>query len=146
VQAHLRKIGVDARIQVLEFQTLLAQHRGRDFDAVFHKWVLDNIQVAAAPAALFHSRWAATPGSANRSSYANPRADTLLEEGAATTDPAAARRVWAEFTGLLQQEQPITFLFWKDELAATQSRVQGVTMDPRGKLVGIAGWWLPARS
>jgi peptide/nickel transport system substrate-binding protein len=146
VQAHLRKIGVDARIQVLEFQTLLAQHRGRDFDAVFHNWVLDNFQVAAAPAALFHSRWAATPGSANRSSYANPRADTLLEEGAATTDPAAARRVWAEFTGLLQQEQPITFLFWKDELAATQSRVQGVTMDPRGKLVGIAGWWLPARS
>jgi peptide/nickel transport system substrate-binding protein len=143
IQAQLRKVDVDARIQVLEFQTLLAQHRGRDFDAVFHNWVLDNFQVASAPAALFHSRWAATPGSANRSSYANPRADALLEAGATTTDPAEARRSWAQFVELLREEQPITFLFWKDELAAAQNRVQGVTMDPRGKLVGIAGWWLP---
>lgn len=143
VQAQLRRVGVDARIQVLEFQTLLAQHRGRDFDAVFHNWVLDNFQVASAPSALFHSRWAATPGSANRSSYANPRADDLLERGAATADPDEARRIWAEFVELLQEDQPVTFLFWKDELAAAQTRVQGVTMDPRGKLVGIAGWWLP---
>lgn len=143
IQAQLRKVGVDARIQVLEFQTLLTQHRGRDFDAVFHNWVLDNFQVAAAPSALFHSRWAATPGSANRSSYANPRADSLLEAGAAATDPAAARKIWGEFVDLLQRDQPITFVFWKDELGAASSRVQGVTMDTRGQLASIAGWWLP---
>jgi len=143
IQAQLRRVGVDARIQVLEFQTLLAQHRGRNFDAVFHNWVLDNFQVASAPSALFHSRWAATPGSANRSSYANPRADTLLERGAAATDPETARRIWAEFVELIQEDQPLTFLFWKDELAAAQTRVQGIVMDPRGKLVSIASWWIP---
>jgi peptide/nickel transport system substrate-binding protein len=105
--------------------------------------VLDNFQVASAPSALFHSRWAATPGSANRSSYANPRADSLLERGAAAADPAEARKIWGEFVDLLQQDQPITFVFWKDELAAANNRVQGVTMDPRGKLASIAGWWLP---
>lgn len=146
IQAQLRRVGVDARIQVLEFQTLLAQHRGREFDAVFHNWVLDNFQVASAPSALFHSRWAATPGSANRSSYANPRADTLLEAGAAATDPETARRIWTEFVRLIQEDQPITFLFWKDELAAAVTRVQGVVMDPRGKLVSIASWWLPGGS
>jgi ABC-type transport system substrate-binding protein len=143
VQAQLRQIGVAARIQVLEFQTMLAQHRGRDFDAVFHNWVLDNFQVASAPTALFHSRWAAVPGSANRSSYANPKADALLEAGASATDPTKGREIWTEFVELLRDEQPMTFLFWKDELAAAHGRVQGMTMDPRGKLVGIAGWWLP---
>lgn len=143
IQAQLRRVGVDARIQVLEFQTLLTQHRGRDFDAVFHNWVLDNFQVASAPSALFHSRWAATPGSANRSSYANPRADALLEAGAAATDPDEARRVWRDFVELIQEDQPITFVFWKDELAAARTQLQGVTMDPRGKLVSIAEWWLP---
>jgi peptide/nickel transport system substrate-binding protein len=143
VQAQLRQVGVAARIQVLEFQTMLAQHRGRDFDAVFHNWVLDNFQVASAPTALFHSRWAAVPGSANRSSYTNPKADALLEAGASATDPTKGREIWTEFVELLRDEQPMTFLFWKDELAAAHGRVQGMTMDPRGKLVGIAGWWLP---
>jgi len=141
IQSQLRRVGVDARIQVLEFQTLLAQHRGRDFDAVFHNWVLDNFQVAAAPSALFHSRWAETPGSANRSSYASPRADELLERGAVATDPAEAREIWAEFVELLQEDQPITFVFWKDELAAAQIRVHGVEMDSRGKFVTIGKWW-----
>src|SRR5690625_256241 len=141
IQSQLRRVGVDARIQVLEFQTLLAQHRGRDFDAVFHNWVLDNFQVAAAPSALFHSRWAETPGSANRSSYASPRADELLERGAVATDPAEAREIWAEFVELLQEDQPITFVFWKDELAAAQIRVHGVEMDSRGEFVTIGKWW-----
>jgi peptide/nickel transport system substrate-binding protein len=143
VQAQLKKVGVDARIQILEFQTMLAQHRGRDFDAVFHNWVLDNFQVASAPASLFHSRWANVAGSANRSSYANARADKLIERGAAATDPAEARQVWAEFTELMNEEQPLTFMFWKDELTAAQERVQGVTMDARGDLSSIARWWLP---
>src|SRR5690606_21662060 len=78
VQAQLRRVGVAADIRIVEFQTLLAQHRGRDFDAVFTNWVLDNFQVGSAPMALFHSRWANVAGSANRSSYANPRADALI--------------------------------------------------------------------
>ncbi|MFS8637081.1 MAG: ABC transporter substrate-binding protein, partial [Gemmatimonadota bacterium] len=142
VQAQLRRVGVAVDVRIVEFQTLLAQHRGRDFDAVFTSWVLDNFQVGSAPMALFHSRWANVPGSANRSSYANPRADALIESGIAETDPAAARRIWGDLTRLLQEEQPITFMFWLDELAAARRTVQNVEMDPRGELVSIARWSL----
>ncbi|HEX7051244.1 MAG TPA: ABC transporter substrate-binding protein [Longimicrobiales bacterium] len=143
VQSDLRAVGAGVEIQPLEFQTLLTRHRGRDFDAVLTNWVLDNFQVASAPSALFHSRWADVPGSANRSSFANPRADALIERGAAATDPDSARAIWAEFTELLREEQPFTFLFWLNELAASRQRIQGVVMDPRGELVSIADWWLP---
>jgi peptide/nickel transport system substrate-binding protein len=142
VQGHLRAVGVDAQVRALEFQTLLTQHRARDFDAVLSTWVLDNFQVASAPAALFHSRWADVPRSANRSSFANPRADSLIEAGAAETDPERARRIWAEFTELLNQEQPFTFMFWLDELAGASRSVRGVVMDPRGEFVSIANWSL----
>ncbi|HEX7120224.1 MAG TPA: ABC transporter substrate-binding protein [Longimicrobiales bacterium] len=143
VQAQLREVGVAAEVRVVEFQTMLAQHRARDFDAVFTSWVLDNFQVASAPMALFHSRWADVPRSANRSAYANPRADRLIEAGAAATDPAEARRIWREFAELLNEDQPFTFMFWLNELAAARRNVQGVVMDPRGELVSIAEWSLP---
>ncbi len=143
VQAQLRRVGVLADIRVVEFQTLLTQHRGRDFDAVFTSWVMDNFQVASAPMALFHSRWAEVSGSANRSSYANPRADALIEAGAAATDPDEAREIWRDFTEMLQEDQPFTFMYWLNELAAADRSVQDVVMDPRGELVSIADWWLP---
>ncbi|HEX6938162.1 MAG TPA: ABC transporter substrate-binding protein [Longimicrobiales bacterium] len=142
VQSQLRGVGVAADIRVVEFQTMLALHRGRDYDAVFTSWILDNFQVASSPMALFHSRWADVPGSANRSAYANPRADALIEAGAAATDPAEARRIWGEFAELLNEEQPITMMFWLNELAAARRTVRGVEMDARGELVTIAGWSL----
>src|SRR5690606_29837710 len=143
VQSQLRQVGVDAQVRSLEFQTLLTQHRARDFDAVLQTWVLDNFQVASAPAALFHSRWADVPRSANRSSFANPRADSLIDAGAAETDPERAREIWAAFTELLNQEQPFTFMFWLDELAGVSRTLGGVVMDPRGELVSIADWHVP---
>jgi hypothetical protein len=41
---------------------------------------------------------------------------------------------------LIQQEQPVTFMFWLNELAAARTNVHGVEMDPRGELRTIAEW------
>ena len=140
VQAQLRRIGVQAEVRVLEFQTLLAQHRSRDFDAVFSSWVLDNFQVAAAPNALLHSRLATVPNSTNRSGVRIPELDRLIEAGARATNDAQAKAVWREFTEVLEREQPLTFMYWLNELAATRRDVRGVTMDPRGEFVSVSQW------
>jgi peptide/nickel transport system substrate-binding protein len=140
LQAQLRLAGADVEIRVLEFQTMLQQHRDRDYDAVFTNWVLDNFQVAAAPYALLHSAQAEIAQSANRSGVRSPRLDGLIERGARATDPAAQRAAWGEFTAALQEEQPLTFMFWLYELAASRDAVGGVEMDPRGELRTIARW------
>ena len=140
VQSQLREVGAAVEIQVLEFQTMLTQHRGREFDAVLSNWVLDNYQMASAPYSLFHSSQAEVEGSANRSGVRDPELDRLIEEGMAATDPAAARDVWRRFTERLQREQPFTFMFWLDELAASGDAVTGVVMDPRGEFQSMAEW------
>jgi peptide/nickel transport system substrate-binding protein len=140
VQSQLSAVGARVELQVLEFQTMLAQHKNREFDAVLSNWVLDNFQMASAPQSLFHSSQADVAGSANRSGVRSDRLDGLIDRGAAATDPEAAREVWREFTVALQEEQPFTFMFWGDELAASGGGASGVTMDQRGEFSSMADW------
>ena len=142
LQSQLRAVGARVEIRVLEFQTMLSQHRGRDFDAVLSNWVLDNFQMASAPYSLFHTSQAEIEQSANRSGVRIPRLDALIDRGSAATEAGAAREVWREFTEVLQEEQPFTFMFWLDELAATRDDLTGVTMDQRGELQSMAEWSL----
>lgn len=138
IQSDLAAVGVEARPRLLEWQSVLASHRGREFDAVLTNWVLDNFRVDPRP--LFHGSQVAVQGSANRSSYANPKADSLLDLGARTTDEARAAEVWAEFGRVLQADQPVTFLFWQDELAGVSRRLANVKMDARGELATLPRW------
>jgi peptide/nickel transport system substrate-binding protein len=140
VQDQLRRVGVAAQVEVMEFQTMLAQHRGREFDAVLSNWVLDNFQMASAPRSLFHSDEADIDGSANRSGVRNPRLDRLIDEGAVTTDDGRAREIWREVTEVLQEEQPFTFMFWLDDLAAARDAVAGFETDERSEFVSMREW------
>jgi peptide/nickel transport system substrate-binding protein len=140
LQSQLRKVGADAQIRVLEFQTMLAQHKSRDFDAVFTSWVLDNFQMASAPAALFHSRLAKVEQSTNRSAVNIPELDRLIDQASAATDENQARGIWRSMTEVLEREQPVTFVYWLNETAAARKNLGNVAMDQRGELVSIAKW------
>jgi peptide/nickel transport system substrate-binding protein len=138
IQADLRAVGVEVFPRLLEWQTVLSMHRGRDFDAVLTNWVLDNFRVD--PRSLFHGSQVAIANSANRSSYSNPIADSLMDVGSRSTDDDVAKEVWAEFSRVLQADQPVTFLFWQDELAGVSHDLAGVVMDARGELVTLPRW------
>jgi peptide/nickel transport system substrate-binding protein len=140
VQSQLRRVGANAQIEILEFQTMLSQHRNREFDAVLSNWVLDNFQMASAPRSLFHSEQADIDGSANRSGVRSQRLDRLIDEGAAATDPDRAREVWRELTDVLQEEQPFTFMFWMDDLSGARDVVSGFRTDERSEFVSLRDW------
>jgi peptide/nickel transport system substrate-binding protein len=138
IQADLRAVGVEVHPRLLEWQTVLSMHRGRDFDAVLTNWVLDNFRVDPRP--LFHGSQVAVENSANRSSYSNPLADSLMDLGSRSLDDVEAARIWAEFSAVLQADQPVTFLFWQDELAGITRDLVGVSMDARGELATLPSW------
>jgi peptide/nickel transport system substrate-binding protein len=140
VQNQLRRVGADVQVRVMEFQTMLQNHRTRDFDAVFTNWQLDNFNMSAAPMSLFHTSQADIEQSPNRSSVRIPRLDAAMERGMLATDEGEQRAAWREFMQILQQEQPVTFMFWLNELAAARRNVHGIEMDPRGDLRTIAEW------
>ena len=141
VQNHLDNIGVAAEVRAVEFQTLLQQHRGRDYDAVVSGWSLDTFR--ADPNPLFSCEEARTPQSPNRAGYCDEEVDRLIEAGLRETNQARAAEIWGEFGRILQRDQPITFLLWSEQLAAVNERLQGVEMDVRGKLHSVQRWWIP---
>jgi peptide/nickel transport system substrate-binding protein len=140
VQSQLKQVGVKVDVKVMEFQTMLAAHKSRDYDAVFTNWVLDNFQIASAPFALMHSSQAAVKLSANRSSIRIPDIDKAIEAGTVATDEAQQKQAWHRLTEVIQREQPVTFMFWLKELAGSRKNVTGVQMDPRGELRTIREW------
>ncbi len=138
IQAQLARVGVAVEPRLLEWQTVLGLHRARDFDAVLTNWVLDNFRIDPRP--LFHSSQVAIEGSANRSSFADPTADSLMDAGVAMLNEEEAARTWRAFARIVQEAQPLTLLFWNDELAGVSRELDGVTMDARGELVTLPRW------
>jgi peptide/nickel transport system substrate-binding protein len=142
LQSQLRAVGAQVEIRALEFQTMLQQHRDRDFDAVLTSWTLDNFQMAGAPYALLHSSQADVPRSPNRSSVRDAVLDSLIERGAAPLSQEELKEVWRSVTLRLQETQPITFLFWLDALVGVRDELQGAEMDARGEFRTLARWRL----
>lgn len=144
VQNQLKQVGVDAAIQPVEFQTMLRQHRAREYDAIITNWTWDYFKLDPTP--LFSCASAQRAQSPNRAGYCNPQLDQMMDRALRTMDPAQARPLWAQFAQQLQQDQPVTVLFWAEEIAGVGPRLQGVKMDARSKLVNVQQWWLRQRS
>jgi peptide/nickel transport system substrate-binding protein len=142
IQQEMRAIGVQVEVRAQEFQTMLVQFKARDYDAVIGNWSLDTFKVDPSP--LFSCALAQQANSSNRTGYCNPRADEMMARGLRETDPARATAIWKDYFTLLQQDQPITFLFWSEDMAGVGPRLQGVTMDARSKLANVRDWWIPA--
>jgi peptide/nickel transport system substrate-binding protein len=134
-------VGAQVEVQAQEFQTMLRQYKARDYDAVIANWSLDTFKVDPTP--LFSCALSRAPNSSNRTGYCNPRADALMEQGLRETDAARARGIWAQYAQVLHQDQPITFLYWFEDMAGIGPRPQGVVTDARSKIVNIRDWWIP---
>ena len=141
IQQQLAQVGVAIDIRTQEFQSMLQQYKARDYQAVIANWSLDTFKVDPTP--LFSCEQARVANSANRTGYCNPRADQLMQQGLRTTDAAQGKQVWEQFSRILQQDQPVTFLYWTEDLAGVGPRPRNVEMDARSKIVNIQEWWIP---
>ncbi len=138
VQAQLKKIGAEVKIELIEWNLLLEQvFERKNFDAVISAWDAD---FTANPAALWHS--GSIANGYNFVSYRNARTDELLEKGRTIVDRRIAEPLWHEFQKIIMEDCPYTFLFVPERLAAVNQRVQGVKMDVRSHLANIHEWWI----
>jgi peptide/nickel transport system substrate-binding protein len=135
-QQQWRQIGVDARIQLVEFNTLSDNLRAGNFQAVLAGW-----SVALYPDLT--ALWA--PGSPfNFTRYDDPEVTGLINEALLKPTSEQAVPLWRQAATRIVQDQPYTWLYYLDAVGGMNNRVQGARIDTYGPLQNLWQWWIPA--
>ncbi len=127
IQEQLAGIGVGIAIRAYEWPTFYDDLKAGRFQIVLSNWT--EIADPDIYRLRFHSE-RLPPDGFNRGAYANPEVDRLLEEGAATLDEAARRRIYGAVQRLLARDLPYVSLWHRDVAVARRERVRGFRLTP----------------
>ncbi len=142
LQAQYRKFGVVVTIEPMEVNTFVKKLGAGDFDAVLNAWHTDPSPAAVLQAWGSHS---APPQGANYSGYASASFDTLVDSGARSFDPAAARSYFGRAYGIIDGDAPAVWLYEARNVSAVNRRVQTVASRPDAWWSGLPDWTVSAR-
>ena len=138
----LKKIGVIAEIQTLEWSVFLEKIKKHEFDALMGAWVLtdyppDQYQT-------FHSSQAKNDGS-NYGSYSNPEVDKLIEQYRAEFDKTKRIDLMKKIQKVLYDDQAYTFLWTPKAKYVYGERFKNVRWYPTPPTAyHTPEWWVPA--
>jgi peptide/nickel transport system substrate-binding protein len=134
VQQQLRRVGVDVRLQQLEFNTFQERQLAQEYEALLGTWI---VGLSADITAL----WAeGTPQ--NFVSFRNPRVKQLFEQALSQPSEQAAAPYWRAAAEQIARDQPYTFLYFFDQVSGVRNRLQGVKIDTYGAYQNAWEWWV----
>ncbi len=134
IQAMLRRVGADVELQQSEAHTFWAGLRAKQFDAAI-SGRLTSPYPDLTP--LWHSGDSFTW---NYASYSDPVTDDLVDQALSEADPVKANALWVAAQARIHAEQPMTFLWWRDEVVAVDRRFQEVSIDPLSPFGHLDQW------
>jgi len=130
LQQQLRQVGIELEIRTFEFATFYADITKGAFQLYSLRWIGGN-EDPDIYEHIFHSA-SVPPQRANRSYYANPRADALIEAGRREVDMNKRRQIYAELQRLLAEELPYINLWYLDNVLVHTRRVRQIEISPSG--------------
>lgn len=122
-QEQLSQIGIEVRVETMEFAPYLDRTALGEHDMFMLGWVAVTGDADYGLYSLFHSDEFGDAG--NRTFYSNERVDELLDLGKTSTDEAERAAAYEEVQQIVFEEAPWVFLAFRDELNATRNYVQG---------------------
>jgi peptide/nickel transport system substrate-binding protein len=119
-----KRVGVDVRVQKLEWSVFLENLRTHKFDCYIGAWVNDDIP--SDPYQLWHSTQSKVKGS-NYVGFVNRRADEIMEANRVEFDAAKRELLMHEFQRIVVEEQPYTFLWLQHYPSVYNKRLGNVS-------------------
>jgi len=140
IKESLSKIGIEVKIQVLEWQAFLHEFVDKKrFEAIILGWSLSRDPDAYI---IWHSSQT-KEGAFNFISYKNDELDKLLVEGRQTFDLERRKEIYHRVHAIIAEDQPYTFLYVPDALPVLHARFKGVTKAPVGIWYDLIRWHVP---
>lgn len=134
VQQQLKQIGVDVRLQQLEFNSMQERVMNKDYEAVLWSW-----GVGLSPD--LSELWG-KDAPLNFVSYENPRMTRLFEQALAQPTEEQAVPYWRAAAAEIVRDQPYTFLYFFDQVDGVSNRLQGIRINTYGAYQNTWEWWV----
>ncbi|MEN3008150.1 ABC transporter substrate-binding protein [Pseudothermotoga sp.] len=129
IQAQLAEIGVNVKIELVEWGIFIKRWRESDFDAF-----ISMNSGSMEPDIQFYRHFK-TGGSTNVFLFSNPRVDELLELGRSTVDVQKRKQIYDELQKLLVKESPVIFLYCQNQFFVADKSVEGFKLLPNEGLI-----------
>lgn len=135
VQDQWKRVGVDAQLSTLEFNTFIEELLAHDFESAVAGW---NVGIKAELTPTFGSGELFNfPG------VENAKLDSLIAAAEIERDRESAKRIWSEAQREIVDQAYYTFLFQQNELHPIDRRFQGVEMTAYGWDHYLEKWYVP---
>jgi len=130
VQQQFRDVGVALDIRTFEFATFFSDITRGAYQVHSLRWVGGNEDPDIFEY-VFHSA-KFSPHGANRTYYANPRVDALIDQARGELDQNARKQIYAETQRILADDLPYINLWYFENVMVHTKRVQNLTLNPPG--------------
>ncbi|MCB0833223.1 MAG: ABC transporter substrate-binding protein [Bacteroidetes bacterium] len=134
IQKYLSAIGIQVTIDAAETNVFYDNELNKQYDA-FISGI--GVTLMIDPTSEWNSDL--EKNRYNDVSYQNPTVDRLIEEGKSVKEVVDAASCWREFQVILHNDEPATFLYWRDEIVAYRSSIKNTST---GILGEIDKFWL----
>jgi peptide/nickel transport system substrate-binding protein len=143
IQAMFKDVGVEAKVQVLEWAAVFQQVRGNPLNHHMFTlgWVTSNADADYSLYALFHSKQT-PPTGWNTSRYANARVDALVEQARRSLNQSEREKLYGEVQDILAREMVWIPVYTTKEIITTRASVKGFTIHPVEYNLGLGKTWL----
>jgi peptide/nickel transport system substrate-binding protein len=126
IQEFLKKVGVEARIEPLDWPTFVKKLFASDFEGIVVGWTNFHDPDPFAYSIWHSNQWKAR----NFAHYKSARADAALEAARRTADQAERKRHYADFSKILMEDAPYVFLYYAQQVYVTRQSYDGFVPIP----------------
>ena len=130
LQQQLREVGIALDIRTFEFATFLSDVIRGAYQVHTLRWVGGNEDPDIFEY-VFHSA-KFSPHGGNRTYYANPRVDALIDQARGELDQNARKQMYAEIQRILAEDLPYIDLWYLENVMVHTRRVRNLTLNPPG--------------
>lgn len=128
IQANLKELGIDMKIETLEWGTYLQKSAEGDYQAFLGGWISGTSDADIVLFPLLDTKSIGSAG--NRSRYSNAKFDKLVEGARSELDVAKRKDLYKEAQVILQEDTPLIVLYTKNENIGINKRIKGFEYDP----------------
>jgi peptide/nickel transport system substrate-binding protein len=139
LKENLEQIGVIANVRPVEVTTLQEMMQKKSFQACFSGWGSGTDPDSS------ENIWK-TGEMRNYCGYSNPEVDRLFTEGRRELDRGRRAEKYARIQEMLYEDQPYTWLFWRNSFYGFSKQLRGYVFSPRGPYhysPGAGSLWKP---